>query len=245
MKICYLFLLVLFLLVYYYWIDVQKDGFKNDNDKNDNKYKYKWSDDLIRRFNIYQTTMNQNVNQYNLEILQNQASPEEAEELIKTGLWPWKEELKNLYVSKILENPIIKIPPKYALNYAMKTYNQNAVTELLAWNSKEGDFLLYGGDLGVTNDYGKHNTIKCGVDINGNSIMQKQVYKGDDIWNGQLTNVKNEDIPKEMSGFSFVKNVCNPCESLNYPSNYDCPFKINLKGDDSISKPWAMLWGLN
>jgi len=220
-----------------------KDGFQNYNTNS-------WSPDLIKRFNIYQTTMNKNVNQFDLDQIQRQVSPTEAEEYLKTGIWSWPDDLKNLYIEKVWANPIIKIDPQYALNYAMRIYNQNAVRELLAWNTKEGHFLLYGGDLGVSDGMPKNvnNTIKCSTDSVDSSHMEKKIYTGMNLWNGYMnsktTTVKPEDIPKEMPGFSFVKGPCNPCVALNSPADFSCPFKINIKGDDSISEPWKQLWNL-
>jgi hypothetical protein len=218
------------------------DGFQNNY--------VNWSPDLIRRFNIYQTTMNKNKTYFDLDILQKQASPDEVEQLLETGFWPWPDALKNDYIEKVWSSPIIKIDPQYALNYAMRIYNQTAVRELLAWNTKEGQFLLYGGDLGVSDGMPKnvHNTIKCSTDSNGNSVMEKKVFNGMNLWNGFMntttTTVKPEDIPKEMPGFTFVKNPCNPCVALNSPGDFSCPFKLNVKGDDSISNPWQSLWQL-
>lgn len=218
------------------------DGFQNNYSN--------WSPDLIRRFNVYQTTMNKNKTYFDLDILQKQASPDEVEQLLETGFWPWPDSLKNDYIEKVWSNPIIKIDPQYALNYAMRIYNQTAVRELLAWNTKEGQFLLYGGDLGVSDGMPKnvHNTIKCSTDSNDNSIMEKKVFNGMNLWNGFMntttTTVKPEDIPKEMPGFTFVKNPCNPCVALNSPGDFSCPFKLNVKGDDSISNPWKSLWQL-
>ena len=198
-----------------------------------------------------------------MEILQKQATPLEVEQLLETGYWPWPEELQNEYLNKVLYNKIIKIEPKYALDYAMKTYNRNAARELLAWNSKEGQFLLYGGingtkntknvnDINVNdinvNDINVNDTIKCSTDSNGNSVMEKTVFNGMNLWNGYMnTNtsvVKPEDIPKEMPGFTFVNNPCNPCVALNSPGDFSCPFKLNIKGNDSISNPWKSLWGV-
>ena len=79
--------------------------------------------------------MNKNKTYFDMEILQKQASPDEVEQLLKTGYWPWPEDLKNEYINKVLVSPIIKIDPNYALDYAMKIYNQTAVRELLAWNT--------------------------------------------------------------------------------------------------------------
>ena len=221
-----------------------------DNFQNNSTNNHVWSPDLIKRFNIYQTTMNKNKTYFDLDILQKQASTNEVEQLLETGFWPWPDYLKNDYIEKVWSSPIIKIDPQYALNYAMRIYNQTAARELLAWNTKEGQFLLYGGDLGVSDGMPKnvHNTIKCSTDSNGNSVMEKKVFTGMNLWNGFMntttTTVKPEDIPKEMPGFTFVKNPCNPCVALNSPGDFSCPFKLNVKGDDSISNPWTSLWQL-
>lgn len=208
-----------------------------------NYYTTPWPIDLIKRFNVYQTTMNKNINQFDLDQIQRQASPAEAEQYLKTGYWNWPNDLKNLYIDHVWHNPIIKIDPQFALNYAMTIYNQNAARELLAWNSKEGHFLLYGGDLGVSDGMPKnvHNTIKCSPkSLN----MEKTVYKGLNLWNGYMNSstsiVEPKDIPNEMNGFSFVKGPCNPCNI----GEFNCPFRINVKGDDSISEPWKQLWNL-
>lgn len=136
----------------------------------------KWSPDLIKRFNIYQQTINLYSTQYDLDILQKQAKPEEAEILLATGFWPWPADLKQEYVDKVWNNTMLKYSPQAALTYAMKIYNQNAARELIAWNSKEGQFLLYGADLGVTEGLPSnvHNTLKCTTDNNGNSVMEKK-----------------------------------------------------------------------
>lgn len=244
MKYCYKFLILVIILisVIIYILFTKKyvkTGFQNYSSNT-----IEWSPELIRRFNIYQTTVNENNNQFDLDQLQKQASPSEVEEYLKTGYWVWSDDLKNLYIEKVWSNPIIKIDPQYALNYAMKIYNQNAVRELLAWNTKEGHFLLYGGDLGVSDEMPKntHNTIKC----SNNGVMEKKIYTGMNLWNGYMnsttTTVKPEDIPKEMPGFSFVKGHCNPCLALS--GDFSCPFSINDKGDDSISEPWKQLWNL-
>lgn len=206
----------------------------------------KWSPDLIQRFIKYQTTTNQNVNQFNFEVLQQQATPEEAEHLLKTGFWKWSDKLKYNYLDKVWSNPIIKIEPQYALSYAMKLYNERAALELLSWNTKEGEFLLYGGDLGVSAEMPSniHNTIKCSSD----AILQKKIYTGMNVWNGYMNstteNIKNENIPREMPGFNFIKGPCNPCVALNDVADFSCPFTLNIKGDNATSYSWATLWGL-
>jgi hypothetical protein len=209
----------------------------------------KWQNDLIQRFIQYQTTTSPNV-QYNLEVLQQQVGSEEVEQLLKTGFWTWSDKLKYAYLNKIWSSPIIKIEPQYALNYAMKMYNERAALELLSWNTKEGHFLLYGGDLGISDeaDSLKNNTIKCSTDINGISSLQKKTYTGMNLWNGYMNSttekIKNENIPTEMPGFSFIKGPCNPCVALNDVADFSCPFALNVKGDTTTSSAWSTLWGL-
>jgi hypothetical protein len=236
-------------------------GYTDINSGNNGNHGNTWSNDLLKRFQIYQSTVNLNNNQYNLDILQKQATPQEAETLLETGFWPWPDKLKYEYLDKVWASPIVKIEPQYALNYAMQLYNKRAVEELLAWNTKEGDFLLYGGDLGVTKDMPKnvHNTIKCdresNTDSNSNSntntdvfVMKKKVYTGLNLWNGYMNykteTVSNEDIPNEMPGFRFVKDACNPCAVLNSPADFSCPFQLNVNGDDTMSSIWKTLWNV-
>ena len=257
---CFLLILLVISIILFNSFTKTKTGFQNYNSSTTFNTNYNssttfnnWSPDLIKRFNIYQTTISKNITHFDLEILQKQATPLEVEQLLETGYWPWSEELQNEYLNKVLYNKIIKIEPKYALDYAMKTYNRNAARELLAWNSKEGQFLLYGGIIGTNNtnnvnNINVNNTIKCSTDSNGNSVMEKTVFNGMNLWNGYMnTNtsvVKPEDIPKEMPGFTFVNNPCDPCVALNSPGDFSCPFKLNIKGDDSISNPRKRLWGL-
>ena len=75
----------------------------------DVKEGFTWSSDLINRFNKYQTTVNENNNQYNIDVLQEQASPVEATELLNSGYWPWSAATKYQYQDAVWRNPIIKI----------------------------------------------------------------------------------------------------------------------------------------
>lgn len=242
----FLFLLVIMMVMVATILKLNREGKEGREGRegfiSEHKNK-KWSNDLISRFITYQTIINQNKIQYNLDILQQQATPEEAEHLLHTGIWPWSDTLKDSYINHVSVIPIIKIDPIHALNYAMKIYNERAMLELISWNEKEGQFLLYGGDLGVSYNVpgNNHNTITCA----GNTGVQKKIYT--DI-NGNITtiieNVKNENIPKEMSGFAFVKGPCNPCVALNDDADFSCPFTLNEQGDKTPSKSWSLLWGL-
>jgi hypothetical protein len=196
---------------------------------------FTWSKDLIGRFNTYQDSVNINNNQFNLKIVQEQASPNEVEQLLKTGYWPWSEDIQNQYLEAVWQNPIIKFSPDHALDYAMKLYNETSAKRLMSWNVKEGEFLLYGG----TNK--NKNIIKCSDDTE--PVMQKTTFNNNP-WIGTKINIANENIPNEMPGFTFIKEPCNPCSVLNNVPDYRCPFKLNIKGDNETSDVWKNLWQL-
>jgi len=211
---------------------VVREGFKGNSGT-------AWSDDLLNRFASYQNSANDNRNRYNMEVIQQQASPYEAETLIHTGYWPWSDDTKYEYTDAIWHHKIIKINVGNALDYAMKTYNESAIKQLMSWNTKEGQFLLYGSKgKGKGN---KYDTIKCSTDESNNASMIgiiKKEFKDDYIENS--VPISNEDIPLKMSGFSFLKGPFNPCVALH--NDYSCPFKLNVKGDDTTSSVWSRLW---
>ena len=237
-----IFIFILILSISYFLLNKYKETFQNT-----------WSDDLKKRFLKYQKTINENNNQFNFNILQTQVKPEEVEIYLKSGYWSWSDDLIKQYLIEVGNNKIIKIDPGVSLNYAMRLYNQNAIKEILAWNAKEGQFLLNGIDLGVSSTNNQqynfasnpHNTIKCSSD----SIMEKTVYNGINSWNGYpnktVTPLKNEDLPNIIPGFSFIKEPCNPCVALNETPDYNCPFNINVKEEPTgVSKIWKQLWNL-
>ena len=199
-----------------------------------------WSKDLIKRFKIYQDTISVNNYQYNMLILQQQATAAEVEQLLATGYWPWSEDLKQQYKEAISRSPLIKSDSEAELDDAMKIYNQNAAKLLLSFNTKEGKFMLYGTTNG-------DDTIRCSSDMK-TSVLQKTVFDGYNLWNGYknstTTTIKNEDIPSQIKGFSFVNGPCNPCSAINDNPDYSCPFKLNMPNGDDISPIWADLWHL-
>jgi hypothetical protein len=216
------------------------EGFTNTN-TNTNTIN-PWSEDLIKRFKIYQNTVNTNNYQYNMLILQQQATAADAEQLLATGYWPWSEDLKQQYQEAILRSPLIKVDSASDLDDAMKIYNQNAAKQLLAFNTKEGHFILYG-----TKGDGPNDTIRCSSDMK-TSVLQKTVFDGYNLWNGYKNNttttIKNEDIPSQVKGFSFINGACNPCSAINENPDYNCPFKLNMPNGDDVSPIWTDLWHL-
>ncbi len=213
-----------------------------------------FSNDLIHRFLNYQKTVNENNHHFDMTILEKQVSPEEMESYLTSGYWNWDDELIKQYLIAVGNDKIIKVDPGVALNKDMRLYNSKAITELLAWNTKEGEFLLNGIDLGVSPTNNQqyhytsipHNTIKCATDLNGNSYMEKTIFDGIDRQSGfpieKKTRIDPGKMESEIPGFSFKKNKCDPCVALD--SDYSCPFTINVLNDKSAvdSSIWSRLF---
>lgn len=252
-KIILYIILALLAILYYYLIFIKViDGFSNEV-SNSSKG---WTTELKDKFIKYQSTVFENNYQFDVNELEKQASPDEAEHLFKTGYWPWPDDLKYLFLDAVAKRPIIKAVPGEALDDAMKLYNENAARKLLAWNTQEGEFLLQGiivpedKQSQVNKSFLSRNkdTIKCGKDG-----LVKTTYNGYSILSRVETPISNENVPNEVPGFTFVKNPCNPCVALD--DDFSCPFNINMKTNDKInnleidkkngiSTVWKQLWGL-
>ena len=209
-----------------------------------------WPADLVEKFLQFQKVLNPNI-VYDMKVLQKQATPEEVVHLFKHNMWPWSEKVQELYEAAIAQNLYVSIDPGTALTDAQSIYNEKAVVELLSFKTKEGKFLIHGATIGHTEGLPENinNVAVCGIDGKGNSILNKVLYTGYDGFDGHMieniTPIENKDVPSVVTGFKFLKGDCNPCSALNSPSDYSCPFSLNVGDGQDVSTVWKMLWGLN
>jgi hypothetical protein len=221
-----------------------KEGFKNTDIEDEPLYTATiWPQKLIDDFIQFEKIHNPNL-RFDMNIIQKQATPAEAEILLKSGKWSWSKEIENMYQESISQNTIINSETLASLNVAQTIYNQTAILELLSWNSKEGTFLLNGAIIGHTKDMPAdvNNIIKCGSDG-----MEKIEYTGYDGINGSIlsnvTPVNDADLPNLINGFTFLNTKCNPCTALE--NSYTCPFALNTGNGIEVSSVWKYLWNLN
>ena len=210
-----------------------------------------WPQKVINDFVAFQKVHNPNL-RFDLDVIQKQATSKEAETLLKTGKWPWSPDVITLYKNAVAQNNIINNEPGSSLLTVQSVYNQTAIVELLAWNTKEGSFLLNGAIIKHTDGMPDNinNLVRCGKDKETGKIsMQKVVYTGYNGVNGsivsEVTPISNKDIPKEVTGFKFLKSECNPCSALDDPADYSCPFSLDVGNGPESSIVWKQLWGLN
>ena len=232
-----------------------------------------WSQQTINDFLHFQKTHNPNFT-FDINILQQQATPAEVQYLLENNEWPWSDEVKKMYRDAIAQSSFISVNLSSSLGEAQAIYNQTAIKELLSWNSKEGTFLLHGATIELlqlpeaTTEFNHsptahssnstnlpanvNNIIRCSATAPSSSapsVMQKIIYTGYDSINGslqsQVTSVENSALPSLINGFKFLKDACNPCVALSNPADYSCPFSIDTGNGPDVSPVWQNLWGLN
>jgi len=237
------------------------------------------SPDSINNFLRLQTTLNRQTN-FDIEKLSQQVTQKEIDTFIKTGFWPWSQKVIDLYTDAINKNVFIRNDPKESIQYARTIYNQNAILEILSSQTKEGQFLINGiaihnnvpnpqedlpsgfGSFGYKSGLISklNDVIKCNIDpYKNNSHLEKTHYTGKGgIFNEQtkiVTQVDYHDLEREIPGFTFIKQPCNPCKVFDNPSDYSCPFELNIQDKDKyekdkynpnqtsgISSIWNYLW---
>jgi len=126
---------------------------------------FTWSQQSITNFTKLQDTLNPHV-VFDTNKIQQQASQEEVDYFLQNQLWPWSQEVQDLYKESVMNNQYIQINPEDAVNQARQIYNQQIILEIISWQKKEGQFLLNGV---IVNDI-------SGNDISGNDVSGNEPY---------------------------------------------------------------------
>jgi hypothetical protein len=227
----------------------KKESFQmNDLAEQDNiVLKNGWTLELYVDFLKYQSSYNPLYN-FDMNIIQQQVTPEEVTEYLQTGQWKWSQEIINIYRSTIETDPYRSFNPYSAVENARRVYNETAIKEILAWDTKEGRFILNGVSIGHTPDLPENmnNTIRCSKD--GIPVQMTNV-RANGGTNGYVvqkyTEVDPEQLPTLIDGFTFLKEPCNPCSILNEDIlTYNCPFSLNIGDGGTVSTIWAYLWDI-
>ena len=226
---------------------------------------FEWTQESTDAFIKLNSSVHPNTVFDTIEI-KKQANQEELDYYLENGMWPWSQEVQNLYKKAVMTNPFVRSDPQDSVNKARTIYNQSIILEMLSWQTKEGRFLTNGVSVGDKledlpsgwGDYGyssglitkMNNVIRCGTDASGNVAMQQTKYTGKDGITGaqthETTPVDYNDLDALIPGFSFIRDKCNPCIALNGPPDYSCPFNLDISGNrHGVSAVWQYLWGVN
>jgi hypothetical protein len=229
-----------------------------------------WSNTTILQFIQFQKTKNPLLI-FDMDIIQQKATENEAIELLKTGMWPWSPVVQQIYKDTIVRDTNRQINPKDSMEKDRSIYCEAIIKDMLAFKAPEGQFLLYGvlvknRNSNAAEDSGKgtygeesglisqnKDLIRC----DGVKGMQRiSSYGYDGITGVRVKNIENLnyiDLPEIIPGFSFLSSPCNPCDALSDDplKKYRCPFAINKSngnggyytGVKTVSDIWRMLWG--
>lgn len=240
---------ILFIILFRFHQLSVREGFYNNKDNNRNQF----TEDSKQTFLKIQSTINPH-KIFDMNVLANQVTQEELDYFNDNGIWPWSEEVIELYKQATNENPFVRQDPENATNYARTIYNQNAIIRVLTYQSKEGQFLLNGiqvkdksPDVQLPSGFGTfphssglmnkpYDTIKCNLKSD-NSIPTLERIKS----NGTTTPFDFTTLSQIIPGFTFLGSPCNPCGSMASNPDYSCKYKLGKKS----SSIWEYLWNTN
>jgi len=226
-----------------------------------------WSNNSTQDFLLIQNTINPKV-VFDVDMIQrSQASQEEVDYFNRYEMWPWSEDVINLYKEAVKSNPYIRTYSGDSINHARKIYNQAAILKILSYQTKEGAFLLSGvlitdplgnpmedlpsgfGEFGYKSGLigNLSDVIKC--NSNDNPTLERITYTGKGGIFGEQTlkktHVDYNNLENIIPGFTFTNEPCNPCGVLKEQSDYSCPFKLKVKNNSFISSVWQYLWNID
>lgn len=209
------------------------ENFTGGNIIADNAGHFKWNAKLLFDFLTIQKLINPEI-VFDTDIIEQQVTPNEMKFFFKHKYFYWSEDTKEKYIDFINHNPSVRIFAKDALNKAQTIYNENAILQLLYTQSREGKFLIYGvkpkpsATAKAEKEYaygynsglqGENDRILCSEN---NKLVRKQNKYRDGLNQTIITELNNNDLEKEIPGFKFLKNKCNPC--LNLFDHKKCHF---------------------
>lgn len=204
---------------------------------------------------------------FDTNILEGQVNQQELDYYNQHGIWPWSQDVIDLYIKAVEKNPYVRTYSSDAILNMRKIYNQTAILKILSYQTKEGKMLLTGVQIPNLNgnpyedlpngfgDFGynsglisnlSNDVIKCNSSNNSELERIKYTGKGSIFGeqNKKITKVDFNELEDIIPGFTFKNGPCNPCGPLNQISDYSCPFELKVKGDENISDVWKKLWNI-
>jgi len=89
--------------------------------------------------NIQSTINKQSV--FDMNEIATQASQEELDYFNEHGIWPWSDEVIQIYEDAVNQNPYVKTLPQLATYNARTKYNEQAILQAMDYQSKAGALL--------------------------------------------------------------------------------------------------------
>jgi hypothetical protein len=200
---------------------------------------------------------------FDMDVLNTQASQEELDYFKKNGMWPWSNEVIELYKEAQTKNPYVRTVPDDAVNEARSIYNQAAILRILTYQSKEGQFLLNGVqvkgsypekevlpsgfgtfpyDAELIGNY-TNDIIKCNLSSSKENLppMERISYTGKGGIFSEQTSVTSpvdyQQLESIIPGFTFLNDPCNPCGAMGKVPDYSCKYQLKLQREREQESP--------
>lgn len=223
---------------------------------------FTWREEDRMNYIAIQQTKNPGI-VFDTKIMENQITQKELDYYFNNGKWPWSKKTEELYADAVNNNPIIRQYSKDSIETTKSIYNESAILQILAQQSKEGQFLINGieielekkndpnegwGDYAYNSGQLKHErpVIKCSMDDKNNVLQQITPTGRDPVLGSETSKTSIVDInylEKIIPGFKYLKGVCNPCSNINSLPQYNCPFELKIKDNEGpVSSIWKYLW---
>lgn len=212
--------------------------------------------DSTKEFLDLQSTINPNTN-FDMDEIGRQATQEELDYYLKNKMWPWSEELKEVYKTAIISNPYVRLEPGLAVDRARVIYNESIMWQILSWQTKEGQFLLNGvivkdpssnpvsgfGDFPYSSELVKerHDVVKC-ADDKGKLVLMRTRNVGLDQNGAYITKQFAVDLgtlDKLIPGFSFSTLAENPGSSASVEQSSSPHLSYNSSSDSSFGSTFS------
>ena len=244
-------LIGLIVILLYRFYQLSKEGFTTDSQQ---------------KFLSIQNTINKNTI-FDMNVIETQASQEELNYFNSNGMWPWSQNVIDLYEDAVKKNYYVRTIPEMSTNYTRTIYNEASILRILSYQTDEGDFLLNG--VLVKNPFGnkkeelpngfgdfvyksglkenrEDSIIKCNMKNETNPTLEKITYTGNGKKFNEQTyiseNIDYNNLENIIPGFTFSNSPCNPCGSIAAIPDYSCEYNLKLKNKSDISSVWKYLW---
>ena len=114
-----------------------------------------WTPESTNTFLKIQNTINRNKN-FDVSVLEKQASQKEVDYFNKHGMWPWSKRTKDWFIAATNKNTYIRSYPPDAMIEARTVYNENAIKQILSSKVLDRGIILqtYDPDLSGFGDFG-------------------------------------------------------------------------------------------
>lgn len=240
------------LLIILYRFQSYKESFQNINIDpsllTNTQQPTTWNQTTINNVLSTQNSNNPDVI-YDTNILQQNATENEANSFLQNGYWPWSQKTQNNYQTKYNRNPVIRNIPQDSMKDDQQIYPEKTIKGMLALDSPEGKFVL--SDIVINEPENKKNAWAEGVGLFGytsglinkaaNKIIGCRKLNTDTSSQPYLieptegaysqviqkgTKLNYSQLTSLITGFKFNKSPCNPCSLLDNPENNSCQFKI-------------------